>query len=343
GYATPISTSGANSEIFIHNNFFGFPENSDPEGNQKGAIKVTVAHEFKHAIQFDNNWSGPSSLAWTEMDATLMEEVVYDEVNDYYNYIKKGFSSSLPSQSSIFGNPGNSIPNNSGRYANVTWLLHYVENYGIEIIKNTWERLALNQNQNFEVSLIEALREKDRLFETTFVQNHLWHFASGSRSGYGAYGFNEKLFYPSSTLLQQFYSVPIQPTSFNGVSTFAAQYFEITPDINDFGIIDLAVNMDSTDVGFGVLVYKKNGRTYEYFNTGSNKPQIYLPLKNHLWEDVDKLGIVVSNFSNKEHTGPLELLVGKQGNRFPIEDPDFQKPDRLLLKQNYPNPFNSTT
>lgn len=343
GYATPISSSGAKSEIFIHNNFSGFPENSDLEGNQKGAIKVTVAHEFKHAIQFDNNWSGPSSLAWTEMDATLMEEVVYDEVNDYYNYIKKSFSSNLPSQSSIFGNPSNSIPNNSGRYANMTWLLHYAENYGIEIIKNTWERLALNQNQNFEIALIEALHEKDRLFETTFVQNHLWHFASGSRSGNSAYGFKEKLFYPNSTLLQQFHSVPTNAVSFNSIETYAAQYFEIVPTLEDRGIIDLAINFDSTKVGLGVLVYDRNGKTYEYVKTGSDKPQIYLPLKDHLWEDIKGLGVIVTNYSDTKTTGSLKLLVGKQGNRFTIKDPDIYKPDQFVLKQNYPNPFNTST
>lgn len=39
--------------IYIHNNFQNFPPNTDPEGNVVGALKVTVAHELKHAIQYE--------------------------------------------------------------------------------------------------------------------------------------------------------------------------------------------------------------------------------------------------------------------------------------------------
>src|SRR5699024_6817145 len=62
----------------------GFTNNADPNP-VRGAIRVTIAHELKHAIQYINSrWytlpgdkQSPHSLDWSEMDATSMEELVY--------------------------------------------------------------------------------------------------------------------------------------------------------------------------------------------------------------------------------------------------------------------------
>ncbi|MDZ7808445.1 MAG: MXAN_6640 family putative metalloprotease [Gracilimonas sp.] len=91
GFTNTSASSPGGTYIVIESDFDGFPENTHPEGNQVGAIYATMAHEFKHAIQYaQNNWASPSgAFNWSEMDATLMEEVVYDDVNDYYNYIKE--------------------------------------------------------------------------------------------------------------------------------------------------------------------------------------------------------------------------------------------------------------
>ncbi|HET6527924.1 MAG TPA: hypothetical protein VFG39_04160, partial [Balneolaceae bacterium] len=83
--------SNGTTVIQIENDFSeNFPPNDHPEGDVIGAIKVTIAHELKHAIQYAaTQWSGETDR-WSEMDATLMEEVVYDNVNDYYNYLNYG-------------------------------------------------------------------------------------------------------------------------------------------------------------------------------------------------------------------------------------------------------------
>lgn len=82
GYTSTSSAYPGGTFIVVNNSFDGFPINTHPDGNTVGAIYATVAHEFKHSIQYiQNNWSGESDL-WLEMDATLMEEVVYDDVNE---------------------------------------------------------------------------------------------------------------------------------------------------------------------------------------------------------------------------------------------------------------------
>ena len=76
------------------------------------------------------------SINWIEMDATLMEEVVFDDVNDYYNYIKTGFDSAEPSSLSIFGRPQNPTP---GSYYHITWMLYFTEVYGMDFWVDVWE------------------------------------------------------------------------------------------------------------------------------------------------------------------------------------------------------------
>ena len=84
GCAFP-GTSGATtySHLEIDNNF------TDPNYKQTrglDALRVTIAHEFHHAIQFGyyahevGNW-------WQESTSTWMEEVAYPHIDDYLQYL----------------------------------------------------------------------------------------------------------------------------------------------------------------------------------------------------------------------------------------------------------------
>ena len=120
-------SQGETTFIAVHNTFEGFPPNDNPGGSQLGALKVTIAHEMMHAIQYVYNrfyWANFNvSLDWLEMDATMIEELVYDEVNDYYNYID--------GSTSVFGNPNGSTPL---AYEHVTWSLFYAEEIGLDFL-----------------------------------------------------------------------------------------------------------------------------------------------------------------------------------------------------------------
>ncbi len=77
------------SYMVMRHNYNGFP-NTELE-----AIQVTAAHEYFHAVQFgydgwEENWV-------TEATAVQFEEIVYDEVNDCYQYMSSWFNS--PQQS----------------------------------------------------------------------------------------------------------------------------------------------------------------------------------------------------------------------------------------------------
>ncbi len=73
--------------IVLDNDFATVPENLDPEGNQKGAIKVTAAHELFHAFQFQYTTDVTNNGWWMEATSTWLEDEVYPEVKDYLNYV----------------------------------------------------------------------------------------------------------------------------------------------------------------------------------------------------------------------------------------------------------------
>ncbi|MEX0844500.1 MAG: T9SS type A sorting domain-containing protein, partial [Balneolaceae bacterium] len=342
GYTTTSSTTPGGTYIVIETDFDGFPENTHSKGNQIGAIYATMAHEFKHAIQYkQNRWRSPSgAFDWSEMDATLMEEVVYDDVNDYYNYIKSGFYSANPNVSSVFGNPNNSAPN---AYWFVSWMIYYSEAFGNDLWREVWELIEEDNFLSIDEALTVQLPFWNTDFKSSFVQNHLWHFASGSRVGEDDYGFKEKVYYPNANVEASFTGVPPGNVGVGDINKLAARYYEISPTASDHGFADVAVDFDSTQIGLGLIFYLKNGEMIEMIETGENKAQVYLPTEID-WADVEKLGIVVANYSNAQMSRDLALYLGKTGSSIPIRDPLYAElPKEIKIYQNYPNPFNQGT
>ncbi|MCI0636387.1 MAG: hypothetical protein L0206_21095, partial [Actinobacteria bacterium] len=141
-YGFTTTTGDGGTRIVLHRNFLGFPPNTDPEGGQKGAAKVTVAHEFKHATQYQGSfWS---EGGWVELDATWAEDAVYDETNDYYNYIVSGSPIAAPAAPLDEGG--------TGSYEDCPWQEYMSQTYGNEIIYDFWERRKTHQTETVKTT-----------------------------------------------------------------------------------------------------------------------------------------------------------------------------------------------
>ncbi len=85
-YDTGLSGPLDMAYIVMNDDYSAFPANDDPEGKFKGAMKVTFAHEFFHVIQFTYDID---EAGWfMELSATWMEDEIFTDVNDYYNYLQ---------------------------------------------------------------------------------------------------------------------------------------------------------------------------------------------------------------------------------------------------------------
>ncbi len=329
GYTIP---EGETTRIVVHNTFLNFPPNDDPEGNQLGALKVTIAHELKHSIQFaTNRWQGDAGRTdWIEMDATMMENIVFPQVNDYYNYIGGTLG--------IFGNPRRSTP---VAYSHVTWSLFFAEHLGMSYWVDVWEQVrrdplipmiramhrALdsgpdpgNPSQNDSEQGVSRFREQ-------FVRNHIWHATSGSRTVDG-YGFAESAAYPDAVIELVPMPVPEPYMDTGQLSTLSAAYRMLYPGMGQIGRISITATHDHDNLGIGVLAYRRDGSVTEWMPAGAlDGDGVTRGFSHFSVAAVDSFLLVAANADRSSPVSyQLDVFIESI-------------PDVVVLEQNFPNPF----
>lgn len=327
-------SSGPSSYFFVHSNFEDFPPNHHPEDRQTGALYVTVAHELKHAIQYANNrWNCSSEeenresgcSAWVEMDAVMMEEIVFDNVNDYYNYIKSGgLDSSDPHSDSIFGSPANPIP---VAYNHATWMLYFAENFGMEFWVDVWDQFRIQANKPFLEAVRQSLDDRSESFANHHTLNMVWHLGSGPNNSDDTMGFSEGPNYPSPAFDANFTHVP-DSLGNRSLSPLAANFHRVRPLGNITGQAKVIVDHDHPDVGVGLIAYFNNGQADVEWITGrAGLSEIQTPWS---WRDIREMAITIVNYSETNSTR-YQLTLEKA------------IPQEITLSQNYPNPFHPAT
>ena len=150
-------------------------------------MKVTVAHEFHHAIQVGNyavqNGSSPyrqSDLFFYELTSTSMEEFVFDNVNDYYGYM-----------GSYFSHPERAMPNQNG-YNLAIWNIYIKDNFGFNLIKRQWEMIP---STTAIIAINQSLIEASTYFPRELNKFGIWTYFTNFRRIPGKY-FEEAINYP---------------------------------------------------------------------------------------------------------------------------------------------------
>ena len=163
----------------IDNDYANIQEYADHETD---ALAVTCAHELFHLVQF--TYDAMEDIWWMEATAVLMEDYIFDAVNDYILY--------LPI---FFDNPGEVLTSSALLYGSVIFprfLWEFTDD--INIIRNVWE----NCSEPF-VSSIEAIESacNDRGFgfDQVFANFTLWNLFTGENCAYGKF-YREAELYP---------------------------------------------------------------------------------------------------------------------------------------------------
>jgi len=128
-------------------------------------LRVTCAHEFHHAIQGGNYIFRPSDTYFYELTSTAFEEFVYDDVNDYFQYL-----------SSYFAHPDKPMPQQNG-YNMAIWNIYLKETFGFAILKTQWELMpdfsAITTINNSIINEGSALpRELNKFGIWTYFTNY---------------------------------------------------------------------------------------------------------------------------------------------------------------------------
>lgn len=198
GLTFPDSAGGvlgnrATAFILLDNDYNTLPYNDPLYGiGPSGAMRVTAAHEFFHAIQFAYTVygaevvSGNLKLYWYEATAVWMEEQTYNEINDYIQYLPFWFDA--PGLSfRTFEQPGGDLYRVfrpyamgiygiylSNRFANTT--------YGYSAVRRVWERMATVPGFNLFAALDYALGSEGSNFLSSLQEFYQWNYFVGRNS-----------------------------------------------------------------------------------------------------------------------------------------------------------------
>jgi hypothetical protein len=154
--------------------------------NPLDGARVTAAHEFFHAIQFaydvfeyqgyDDSNPGNDKPWWMEASAVWMEDVVYDDVNDYVGYLTYFYKLPWISLTS-FVSGGDFHP-----YASCVWPIFLCEKYeDAGIVREIWEECGLVMGYNTLPATDFVLQAEPRRssLEAAFLEFEIWNFRTG--------------------------------------------------------------------------------------------------------------------------------------------------------------------
>jgi hypothetical protein len=199
GFTTPDSEIMPGSNRFtsfmtINNDYSLFSDtnivNLDYRGTKGiNAARVTVAHEFHHAIQMgDYILRYDLDEFFHELTSVSMEHFVYPTIRDYLQYLPTYFSNTQHSLSLNYTTSGN-----LQEYALAIWNIFLKDKYGYDIIKKQWELMP-------QMRALQAIENTLADYQTSFTQElnqfGIWTYFTNYRTVPSYHYFEDASYYP---------------------------------------------------------------------------------------------------------------------------------------------------
>jgi len=143
--------------------------------------RVTAAHEFHHALQIGSygiwNTVPDNDFFFYELTSVWIEEVVYDDINDYYFDLPR-FLQSFKDPSGRSHAFATYTLANSG-YERSIWNQYLEKRFGKDVIRRIWEEMRL---QPALKSMDVVLKNAGSSLRTAFAEFSAWNMFTGQRA-----------------------------------------------------------------------------------------------------------------------------------------------------------------
>ena len=313
GFAYP-GTSGATtySHLEIDNNF------TDPgykQTRELDALRVTIAHEFHHALQFgyyatfDGSW-------WQESTSTWMEEVAYPHIDDYLQYLTY-----------FLGEPQRAL--NSGKYGTLhtygsAIFSHFLDQrYSRELNRLIWEEVGRRKSVNLDHFDRVIRQVEPGGLGIVMGEFAVWNYFTGIHYRDQYYAEGDK--YPPVPTRDITVAAETVVRDTSVLDATGSVYLRIEPQLRPGGV-DLFFDADQGAWRRHLLLVGPDSVSVQLVS----EPTVRITS----WDQFDEVVLVASS---AERTGlAYKHLFTAQF------DPDLtDQPTALatLLKPNYPNPF----
>ncbi|MEW5994499.1 MAG: MXAN_6640 family putative metalloprotease [Candidatus Zixiibacteriota bacterium] len=270
GYAVPEGPgpepwSDAYSFVVLNSDFIGFPPNNDPEGNQYGAAKATVAHELHHCVQFAYDYT--EDTWYMELDATAWEDIVFNSTDDNYNY--------LPS---FFDSPATSLLENSSHaYSCFIWDLYLAQKFDTSLLAAVWEGARYVTVFNAMSDTLQGRYGWTQ--DSAFADFTTWNYCTSTQDD--GLHHEEAPFYPAVAIARTHSVYPVTTVSSpSSPAGYGSAYIEFYPGASAW---KLRITFNGNDaVDWGVYVDKSIANSVHGFlrvevDTSGNTATIEVP------------------------------------------------------------------
>jgi hypothetical protein len=210
-----------------------------PENRGMPALRVTLAHELHHAIQIGSYAFWANHVYFHEITSTWIEDVVYTEVNDYFQYLFSG--------SSHFATPETPFTSSDFlMYSRAIWGHFVAKRFGDAMMRRAWE-LSEQRDISPLAAMDEALSEQpsqDGLREA-FSEWSVWNSFTGDLHNSAYYP--EGYAYPR--ISQHLVSFVAPSDSISGsLAPLSSMYHYITSEGTPLLLITSNTNVTAADL-----------------------------------------------------------------------------------------------
>ncbi len=298
GFTTPDTTSKPDGEtctsfVTIDNSFQWV---NPPANKGLPGLRVTLAHELHHSIQLGNYGFWWSDIYFHELTSVWMEDVVFTDVNDYYQYVT--------SNGGHFNAPDVPFNNSSFiMYSRCIWAHYVAKRFGRDAMRKSWEEArSAPPLQAIDQALSKPPYNSS--FRSAFAEWSAWNYFTGSRA-------DTVLYYPEgnhygevSPLSAQF--SPPSSTIGGSLQALGSKYYNVSDNVLTFPF--MITNINLTAAYAGDLSSFQYSFTVSYSSSGGSS----LRTSSGIF-----VSLVVPDLSNWHST----VLVGGSQLSGPFPDP----------------------
>jgi hypothetical protein len=233
-----------------------------------GGLRVTAAHEFFHAIQFGSYgyWAGDEYFM--EMTSTWMEDVVYDDVNDYYQYLRGPAGGGGFTPRGQFAHPDSSFSATDGllEYSRSVFGLFVQKAYSADVIRRAWELMPEGVAMH---ALDLALGERGSSLREAILLWSVWNATTGPEADTSAY-YPEGRAYPRIVTAPVIDYTPPSRTISGTIGTTSAFYYPVNvgPSAMTVIVANVLTTGTASRVSFGYEMASSGDASYKELSNG---------------------------------------------------------------------------
>jgi hypothetical protein len=288
------------------------------------ALKVTAAHEFHHVIQVGSYGYRDDELYAYELTSTWMEDIVYTDVNDYYQYLQNYFNFFSGGLSFNYYDLGH------GGYERCVWAHYLAKRFYPSIMLDVWNGM---KTLSFLESTNIALVNRGSDLKTAFSEFTYWNYFTADRADTVNY-------YPEGNRYPRFQ--PLEQKSFQNMpDTIGGYVYPLSSSMYEFDIPSDTITAIISNVEVGAAEQRDSRTRRVDVMLSYNVPSVPYQEFSNGW--MAKVAVTDTSLWHSSFSQGIYRDTVINPPRFAVSSNASPNPFRLMYSQKLLLPIQETT